>query len=204
MSLQLKDPRGGLVAELSDGARMLGYYSPQTGYVLHITDRDALSASANGWLEDVSKVPKYIMSDADYGRRENTYRRFKEAKLAQDASWTLEREIAQRQGRASATPASQSEEHSEQAASHVAVGGRCEVSPGGRRGTVRYCGAVDGLPDGVWVGVEYDEPLGRNDGSVNGKRLFDCRPRHGAFVRAGAVMMGAFSEVDCLSSDDEI
>jgi len=50
-------------------------------YVLHIIDTDPLSLSANGWLEDTSKVQKYEMSDEDYAQRENTYRKFKEKKL---------------------------------------------------------------------------------------------------------------------------
>ena len=42
--------------------------------VLHIIDTDPTSLSANGWLEDTSKVEKYVMSEEDYGRRDNTYR----------------------------------------------------------------------------------------------------------------------------------
>ena len=50
-------------------------------YVLHIIDTDPLSLSANGWLEDTSKVQKYEMSDQAYAERENTYRKFKEQRL---------------------------------------------------------------------------------------------------------------------------
>lgn len=34
--------------------------------------------AANGWLEDVSKVEKYVMSDEAYAARDNTYRKYKE------------------------------------------------------------------------------------------------------------------------------
>ncbi len=37
-----------------------------------------------------------------------------------------------------------------------------------------FVGRVEGLPLGWWVGVKYDEPLGRNDGSVKGKKIFDA------------------------------
>lgn len=46
-------------------------------YVIHITDSDPGSLSANGWLEDTSLVEKYVMSDADYDKREKSYRKWK-------------------------------------------------------------------------------------------------------------------------------
>lgn len=49
--------------------------------VLHVIDTDPSSLSAGGWLEDVSKVEKYEISDEAYNLRENTYRKFKEKKL---------------------------------------------------------------------------------------------------------------------------
>lgn len=52
--------------------------------------------------------------------------------------------------------------------SDVIVGARCEVEslePGlSKRGTVRFVGETK-FSKGVWVGIEYDEPFGKNDGS---------------------------------------
>lgn len=56
MVLQLFNDANGLVATLSDDARKLGFYSPLDGWRLHVIDTDPTSVSANGWLEDVSKV----------------------------------------------------------------------------------------------------------------------------------------------------
>ena len=49
------------------------------------------------------------------------------------------------------------------------IGDRVQVS-GDRVGTVRYIGLTD-FATGEWVGIELDDPLGKNDGSVMGRRL---------------------------------
>jgi tubulin-specific chaperone B len=50
----------------------------------------------------------------------------------------------------------------------IPIGARCEIDseePGlHKRGTVRFVGLTK-FASGVWVGIEYDEPMGKNDGS---------------------------------------
>ena len=49
-----------------------------------------------------------------------------------------------------------------------------------KKGTLRFFGRTD-FQDGLWTGVELDEPTGRNNGSVGRYRYFSCRPKHGIF-----------------------
>ncbi|GAB1598063.1 KIF13A isoform X15, partial [Argonauta hians] len=49
-------------------------------------------------------------------------------------------------------------------------------------GVVQFIGNVH-FASGTWIGVELDNPEGKNDGSVNGSRYFKCRSKHGIFVR---------------------
>nr|KYP45142.1 Tubulin-specific chaperone B [Cajanus cajan] len=63
------------------------------------------------------------------------------------------------------------------------VGSRCEVEPGAKRGVVKFVGQAEPLGPGFWVGVQYDEPLGKHDGMVKGVRYFECPPSHGGMLR---------------------
>ncbi|RHZ51032.1 putative dynactin [Aspergillus thermomutatus] len=56
----------------------------------------------------------------------------------------------------------------------------------GRQATVRFIGTTH-FAAGDWVGIELNEPTGKNDGSVQGERYFDCEPGFGMFIRPSAV-----------------
>ena len=50
-------------------------------------------------------------------------------------------------------------------------------------GVVVWLGSVD-YAKGDWVGVELDQPSGKNNGTVKGKTYFSCKDQHGLIVRA--------------------
>uniref|UniRef100_A0A671SG22 Dynactin subunit 1 n=2 Tax=Sinocyclocheilus anshuiensis TaxID=1608454 RepID=A0A671SG22_9TELE len=70
----------------------------------------------------------------------------------------------------------------------VKVRSLVEVIGKGQRGTVAYIGATL-FASGKWVGVILDEPKGKNDGTVQGKRYFTCEENHGIFVRQSQIQL---------------
>lgn len=90
----------------------------------------------------------------------------------------------------------------------IEVGMRCQVEPGARRGQVAYAGLVPELKPGHWVGVVFDEPVGKTDGSVGGKRYFEAGQSCGGFVRGKNVAVGDYPERDLFDelsdSEDEL
>ncbi len=52
------------------------------------------------------------------------------------------------------------------------------------------------------MGVRYDEPVGKSDGTVKGKCFFDAPPMRGGFVRGKNILVGYYPERG-LDDDDE-
>ncbi|PWZ39056.1 hypothetical protein Zm00014a_012080 [Zea mays] len=188
MRLQLRDDSGTKIADLDDDAAPLAAYAPYNGYRIHVVDLDPSSLTSGGWLEDTSLVDKYKMSDETYDKLDTNFRKFKE-KMVPKNSPSEDKE--------------ESEKHMEELCSKIKVGDRCEVEPGAKRGTVKFVGRAEALGRGFWVGVQYDEPLGKHDGMVKGIRFFECPQGHGAIVRPEKVKVGDFPERAFEDEDDD-
>ncbi|CAL9768994.1 unnamed protein product [Musa acuminata subsp. burmannicoides] len=189
MVLELYDDCGSKVCDLSDATRPFGFYSPQDGYRLHIIDLDPSSVTSGGWLEDTSLVEKYTISEDAYNKLDNNFRKFKEKMVSQNPM-AKENKL--------------SENYMEDLCANIKVGDRCEVEPGEKRGIVKFVGRAEALGPGFWVGIQYDEPLGKHDGTVKGKRYFDCPPQHGVMLRPDKVKVGDYPERDPFEEDEEI
>lgn len=146
---------------------------------------------------DPSAVPKYTMSTGDYEARTDSVLAWKKKQhlgrfdpnapdLEQQKIRAVEREVEER---------------------HIEVGRRCQLLPAndGRRGTVAFIGPVKEIPGSVgpWIGVNLDEPTGKNDGTVGGQRYFECAEKYGVFVRPERVEVGNFPVLDEFDEDME-
>lgn len=189
MRLELRDETGARVADLDRDAAPLASYFPYNGYRLHIIDLDPSSVTSGGWLEDTSLVEKYTISDDAYDKLGTNFRKFKEQMASKNPV---------------ADDKQKSDNQMEELCANIKVGDRCEVEPGAKRGTVKFVGKAEALGRGFWVGVQYDEPLGKHDGMVKGIRFFECPQGHGAIVRPEKVKVGDFPERDPFDEEDEI
>ncbi|XP_060068793.1 tubulin-folding cofactor B-like isoform X2 [Ylistrum balloti] len=198
MKLEVYDKDDKLICKLDSDDALLGSFPVDDGMRLHVVD----ATVRLGEFEDTSKVEKYEMSEDAYSKRSDSVRAFKERnKMGRF------KEISPEEQNRLAEEKAKKDEAEKQKAESINIGDRCEVrvpEQPAKRGQVKYVGLTD-FKEGLWVGVQYDEPMGKNDGSVKGKQYFECPDKYGGFVRVSHVEVGDFPEEDLgFSDDDEI
>ncbi|KAI0130603.1 CAP Gly-rich domain-containing protein [Daldinia grandis] len=171
---------------------------PLSAYAeLHVIDTRPASAKLN--FNDTSGVEKYIMPPEEYEKKSDSVLAWKKAeKLGRfnpDAPSLEKAKI----------DAFEFEVRSR----GIEVGKRCRVSGDDtRRGEVKYVGEVKEIPGslGAWVGVQLDEPVGKNDGSIGGTRYWGTEStlKHGVFVRPERVEVGEWPVLNDLEDMEEI
>ncbi|KAG0300444.1 hypothetical protein BGZ98_009174 [Dissophora globulifera] len=174
---------------------MLGAFPIENLWTIHVIDTNP--SRVKGQYNDVSLVKKFELPDEEYEKRTDSVLAFKKRN-----------NLGRFNDAVSDTSSTSAQNHVlEEAAKSIKIGDRCEVDIGGdamkRRGAVRYIGLTEFQP-GAWVGVQYDEPLGKNDGSVQGVRYFTCPANYGSFVRPDKVQTGDFPEEDLFADDEDM
>eukprot|EP00042_Codosiga_hollandica_P017558 m.48726 g.48726 ORF g.48726 m.48726 type:complete len:236 (+) comp47783_c0_seq2:100-807(+) len=189
--LRLYDCNNVEIGKMDNNDAMLGAYPIESGMRIHVIDTNPFKTRNE--FGDVSKVEKFEMADEDYAKRSDSVMAFK----ARNKLGRFNPEFA--------TKAEQKEHEFEDEAREIQKGSRCEVTVQGqppKRGVVMFVGQTQFQP-GWWIGVKYDEPVGKHDGSVGGVKYFQCENKYGAFVRPNCVKVGDYPE-ELLLSDDEM
>lgn len=179
-----------LLGRLTNGS-LLGSYPIEDGMRLHVIDQFTQIAAEAG------DVQKFEISDQQYNTKQNTVRDFLRRNKLGKYNAEEQAKMAER--------AAEDQAERDRAAALCVIGSRCLVTAKGPRrvGTIRYNGEFEEKPGAVFIGVEFDEPLGVNDGSVNGRRYFECRPKYGSMVPLAAVTVGDYP-VEEFDLDEEI
>ncbi|MCJ1367540.1 hypothetical protein MMC16_006674 [Acarospora aff. strigata] len=218
--LKLPDQNGVVLEAEDEESVRLGRWPLQPYAEIIVTDTRPPAARLH--LPDPTSVPKYTMPASEYATRSDSVLAWKKAnKLgrfdphAADAEAVkkeaAEREIAER---------------------GIAPGKRCRLissttdTDSTRRGTILYIGPLPSISHAQtfppsdtpktdnstptstqsqlpWIGISLDEPLGRNDGTLNGTKYFDSKPKHGIFVRPERVDVGDWPVLDEFADDGD-
>lgn len=181
MQLEAYTKDNKLVTNLNDNNQVLGFYPLENGMRLHVIDDFQISKEFNS-----ENVQKFELSEEEYAKRGDSVKTFlmknKLGKYNEEYAKSKEEQEAQEKS----------------LADNIKIGSRCKVTVSNaptRLGTVMYSGPLDGL-NGYWIGIKYDEPVGKHNGTVKGKSYFECPDKYGAFVRPGCVLVGDFPEED--------
>ncbi|KAF8927323.1 CAP Gly-rich domain-containing protein [Dissophora ornata] len=174
---------------------MLGAFPIEDLWTIHVIDTNP--SRVKGQFNDVSLVQKFELPEEEYEKLTDSVLAFKKRNNLgrfNDAVSDTSSTTAQNQAY-------------EEAAKKIQLGHRCEVDVGDgtgkRRGAVRFVGTT-GFQSGLWVGVQYDEPLGKNNGTVQGIQYFVCPDKFGSFVRPDKVQTGDYPEMDLFSEDEDM
>ncbi|KAK7874409.1 hypothetical protein R5R35_001505 [Gryllus longicercus] len=184
MKIEIYNKDDVLVCSLDSDDALLGSYPVNDGMRMHVIDKFVLQSE----MDDLSKTEKFELSEEDYSKRTDTLKYYLERNRLGKYN---EEEVRKRE-----EEKKKEAEAEEAIAKSVKIGDRCEVrvpSQPVRRATIMFAGQVE-FKGGWWIGVKYDEPLGKNDGSVNGKRYFECSPKYGGFVKPSNITVGDFPE----------
>lgn len=202
MTVTALTPEGEVVCTLSDNNKLLGSYPLNDGVQLLVEDPMYVQTEAEN-DDDIDK--RYQLSEEQYTSRRGTLKEYlmrnRLGKYNPDMISKKEEEARQEE-----EERKRLEEKEKEIVDSIEVGQRCQVSipnQAQKRGEVLFKGAVK-FTDGLWIGVKYDEPFGKNDGTVNGVKYFDAPPNYGAFVKPIYIEVGDFPEITFgLEYDDE-
>lgn len=185
--LVLYDPKDS--ATSANLNKTLASFEPRPMTRLHVTDTSGKNlGELVGGPEDIDN--RYQLPESEYEQLTDTVREWKRknqlGRFDPDAKGRLSQAVQEAQKAV--------EDRG------IEIGARCESL--GKRGVVRYIGPIPEITDSgaPWVGIQLDEPLGKNDGSLKGTRYFQCNDKYGSFVKPQSVEVGDFPE----EFDDEI
>lgn len=147
-------------------------------------------------LKNSTEKQSFKLSEEDYRKKQDSVLQWKKDKKLGRFDPTYQEKLEKER-------ASQ-----QQCVTNLKLDQRCIVKNQGmeRRGWLRYIGEIPEINhDDIWCGIEFDEPMGKNDGSIKGKQYFGpVATNYGGFVKPVFVKTGPqYTPIDEFASSDE-
>lgn len=200
MKFTMKDEDGSVLksvnaADLGDSCQVLKNIRISYIFVEDISENPVAGRLKAG-DEDVT----FKLSEEDYAQRENTLLAWK----ARNKMGRFDPAYKEQLGN--------SQRRQAESLQALELNQRCSVKTADRperRGWLRFIGTIPEISGSdTWCGVEFDEPVGKNNGSINGTTYFGpVNANCGGFVKPSNVKTGfeyTPFELEGLSSEDEV
>eukprot|EP00471_Norrisiella_sphaerica_P005187 CAMPEP_0184489362 /NCGR_PEP_ID=MMETSP0113_2-20130426/15166_1 /TAXON_ID=91329 /ORGANISM="Norrisiella sphaerica, Strain BC52" /LENGTH=204 /DNA_ID=CAMNT_0026872725 /DNA_START=185 /DNA_END=799 /DNA_ORIENTATION=+ len=190
MKLELRDKDEKKICEIDDKQKLSSLPLKGNTAHVHVVDMDPHKTMLE--FTDVSKVKKFNLSEEEYNKRNNTFRKWAQANLKGHYA------LKERERHTKAEQEQKVMDEERKLAGNIKKGDRCQLGSKTefpKRGEVKYIGEIKGKT-GAFIGIQLDEPYGKNNGSVDGVAYFTCPAKCGIFVRPSAVEVGDFPEED--------
>ncbi|KAL4720643.1 hypothetical protein ACJJTC_001809, partial [Scirpophaga incertulas] len=155
MKLKIYDSKNNFICDIDNDTALLGSYPIDDGTRIHVIDNFTLIND----FSSAESADRFRLSEEEYEKKGDTLRSFLQRNRLGKYNEEEMNKLKEQQQK-------ELEEEAKLAEAAV-VGARCEVRvprQAARRAAVRYNGPLAGAK-GLWIGVQYDEPLGKNDGS---------------------------------------
>lgn len=130
--------------------------------VLYVNDLNP--ASIHKQIESFEGVEKYVISEEDYDKLPENFRKWKVAQMKENPQMLEQKAVL--------SSNQLDPDYMGELASTIAIGSRCKLLKGAR-GSIAYVGKVVDLGPGFYVGVKLDEPYGNSNGKVKGVKYFE-------------------------------
>nr|XP_018917963.1 PREDICTED: tubulin-folding cofactor B [Bemisia tabaci] len=184
MKVKVFDSRNAFKFDLTPDDKPLSEFSFEKGTLLLVEDLHMLTCQE---LEaELKKIEKFELTEEEYASKPYTVQSFLKAnKLGKYNPEEIQRTNEEMK---------QFEKEEKERMEQMKIGMRCMVKAPGkakRKGTIKFIGTL-ASKSGNWIGVQYDEPLGLNDGTCGGVRYFECPPKYGGFVKPIFIEVGDF------------
>uniref|UniRef100_A0A8B9N0X9 CAP-Gly domain-containing protein n=1 Tax=Accipiter nisus TaxID=211598 RepID=A0A8B9N0X9_9AVES len=181
MDLELYGAEEELLGRLDCDEALLGSYAVADGCRVHVIDQSGTrmgeyEIAKSDYKKRPLQVEKYEITKSDYKKRPG------DTSVPWRATSPLPRDASGPKGM---SPFHGTRHWAQEAALAVALplGAHCQVQLLGqpsKLATIMFVGQTH-FKLGYWVGVCYDEPLGKHNSSVGSRHYFECQPKYGAF-----------------------